>query len=283
MSQGFGIDIGGSGIKGAVVDLDTGNLVGDRFKLETPQPSTPAAVADAVAEVIGHFDWRQPFGATFPAPVTDGVARTAANVDPSWIDTNIEAVLGASTGLAVTAMNDADAAGVAEARFGAARDNRGLVIVTTLGTGIGTALIYRGVLIPNSELGHLEVDGHDAETRASSGAREREDLSWSEWAVRLERYYQALERYLWPDLFVVGGGVSRKADKFLPRLNLRTPIVAAELRNEAGIIGAALHAANAAKRPTRPAWPKPVERQSQPGGSCRCLEASDRLPTSATR
>lgn len=241
--HGLGVDIGGSGIKGAVVDLDTGALVGERHKLLTPIPSTPAAVAKAVAEVVRHFGWGKPFAATFPAPVTNGVARTAANVDPSWVGTDIEATLGAATGLPVTAMNDADAAGVAEAAFGAARGENGLVIMTTLGTGIGTALIHRGALIPNSELGHLEVDGHDAERRASSAARDRENLSWGEWAHRLEKYYQALERYLWPDLFIVGGGVSRKADKFLPLLNLRTPIVAAALRNEAGIIGAAAHAA----------------------------------------
>lgn len=242
MSQGFGVDIGGSGIKGAVVDLDTGLLVGDRHKVLTPQPSTPEAVAEAVADVVRHFGWDGPVGATFPAPVTNGVARTAANVDPSWVGTNIETVLGAATGNDVTAMNDADAAGVAEAAFGAARGQDGLVIVTTLGTGIGTALLYRGVLIPNSELGHLEVGGHDAEVGASSAAREREELSWGEWAHRLEKYYQALEHYLWPDLFVVGGGVSRRADKFIDRIHLRTPIVAAGLRNEAGIIGAALHA-----------------------------------------
>lgn len=244
MTTGFGLDIGGSGIKGAVVDLDSGELVGERHKVLTPQPSTPEAVAEAVAEVTGHFGWGRPFGATFPAPVTAGVARTAANVDASWVGTNIEEVLGRATGLAVTAMNDADAAGVAEASFGAARGHRGLVVMTTLGTGIGTALLYDGVLIPNSELGHLEVDGIDAEKRASAGVREREDLSWTEWAHRLQRYFRALENYLWPELFVVGGGVSRKADKFLDHIELRTPIVAAELRNEAGIVGAALHAAH---------------------------------------
>lgn len=241
-NHGLGVDIGGSGIKGAVVALDAGSLVGERYKLLTPNPSTPAAVAETVAEIIEHFGWNQPFAATFPAPVTNGVARTAANVDPSWVGTNIEETLGRATGLDVMAMNDADAAGVAEAAYGAARGQQGLVVVTTLGTGIGTALIYDGVLIPNSELGHLEVNGHDAETRASAAARERDGLSWGEWAERLEAYYQALERYLWPELFVVGGGVSRKADKFIDRLHLRTPIVAAKLRNEAGIIGAAIHA-----------------------------------------
>ncbi|MGH9094003.1 MAG: polyphosphate--glucose phosphotransferase [Acidimicrobiales bacterium] len=240
--RGFGVDIGGSGIKGAVVDLDAGALDGPRWKVQTPQPSTPEAVSEAVAEVVRHFDWRGPVGATFPAAVTGGVARTAANVHPSWLGTNIEEVLGAAIGAEVTALNDADAAGLAEVTFGAAKGQDGLVVVTTLGTGIGTALIYRGVLIPNSELGHLEVDGHDAETRASAGAREHQNLSWEKWAARLERYYQALERYLWPDLFVVGGGVSRKAAKFLPLLDLRTPIVAASLQNEAGIIGSALQA-----------------------------------------
>ncbi len=248
MTQGFGVDIGGSGIKGAVVDLDTGTLIGERYKLETPQPSTPEAVATAVAEITRHFGWDGPFGATFPAPVTHGTARTAANVDPSWVGTNIEEVLGDATGLDVSALNDADAAGVAEAAFGAAHGHEGLVVVTTLGTGIGTALLFRGVLIPNSELGHIEIDGEDAERHASSGAREREDLGWGEWARRLDRYYQALERYLWPDLFVVGGGVSRKADKFLHRLHLRTPIVAAGLRNEGGIVGVAMHAHNVGSR-----------------------------------
>lgn len=242
--HGLGVDIGGSGIKGAIVDLDVGELIGERHKLHTPIPSTPAAVAETVAAVVRHFAWDEPFAATFPAPVTHGVARTASNVDPSWVGTDIEATLAAATGLGVTAMNDADAAGVAEAAFGAARGVDGLVIMTTLGTGIGTALIYRGVLIPNSELGHLEVDGHDAEKRSSSAARDREGLSWGEWAERLEKYYQALERYLWPELFVIGGGISRKADKFIDRLDLRTPIVAAALRNEAGIVGAAVHAAS---------------------------------------
>jgi polyphosphate glucokinase len=239
---GFGLDIGGSGIKGAPVDLTTGELADDRFKVLTPQPSTPEAVAEAVAEVLDHFSWKGPIGATFPAAVIGGVAQTAANVDKSWIGTDIQAVLGQATGVEVTAVNDADAAGLAEAIFGAAKGHNGLVIVITLGTGIGSALVYQGVLIPNSELGHIELDGHDAETRASAGAREREDLSWSKWAKRLDRYFQALEFYFWPELIVVGGGVSRRAEKFLPLLTLKTPIVAATLHNEAGIVGAALAA-----------------------------------------
>lgn len=246
--QGFGIDIGGSGIKGAVVDLETGSLAAPRFKLATPHPSKPEAVGEVVAEVAAHFGWQAPLGCTFPAAVTAGVARTAANVDKSWIGTNVEELLGSAIGQPVLAVNDADAAGVAEAEFGAAAGHPGLVVVTTLGTGIGTALLYRGALIPNSELGHLEIDGYDAETRTSSGAREAEGLSWERWAKRLQRYYQTLENLLWPDLFVVGGGVSRKAQKFLPLLDLRTPIVAASLQNEAGIVGAAVLAAKAARR-----------------------------------
>ncbi len=237
---GFGVDIGGSGIKGAPVDLASGELNDERHKVATPQPSTPDAVAAAVAEVVEHFSWKGPIGATFPAVVTDGVARTAANVDHAWIGTDITKVIGDATGLSVTAVNDADAAGLAEVAFGAAAGHDGLVVVTTLGTGIGTALLYRGVLVPNSELGHIELDGHDAETRASAGARERDDLSWSKWAKRLQSYFRAIEDYLWPELIVIGGGVSRKADKFLSLIEIRTPLVAATLHNEAGIVGAAL-------------------------------------------
>ena len=236
---GFGVDIGGSGIKGCVVDLQTGGLVGERFKLSTPQPSTPEAVAAVVAQVVDHFSWTGPLGVTFPAVVTAGIARTAANVDDAWIGTNIEAVVGAATGLAVTAVNDADAAGLAEGLWGAASGVAGLVIVTTLGTGIGTALLLDGALVPNSELGHLPINGEDGELTASAAARERNKWSWESWARRLQRYYSLLEDLLWPELFVVGGGVSRRADKFLPYLDLRTPIVPAKLRNEAGIVGAA--------------------------------------------
>lgn len=246
---GFGVDIGGSGIKGAVVDLDAGTLATERYKVLTPQPSTPAAVAGAVAEVVRHFGWQEAFGCTFPAVVQEGVARTAANVDQKWVGTNIEKVLGSSTGLDVYAVNDADAAGVAEATWGAAAGVDGLVIVVTLGTGIGTALIYRGLLVPNSELGHLELDGVDYETKASAAARERDRLSWEKWAKRLQRYFSALEFYLRPALFVVGGGVSRRADKFLPLLNLDARILPAHFHNEAGIIGAAYLASRAGCRP----------------------------------
>jgi polyphosphate glucokinase len=235
----FGVDIGGSGIKGAPVDLDTGLLATDRLKLPTPQPSTPEAVAETVAKIVEHFDWHGPIGATFPAVVTNGVARTAANVDHAWIGTDVSATLSAAAGVDVTVINDADAAGLAEVSFGAAAGHDGLVVITTLGTGIGTALIHGGVLIPNSELGHIELDGEDYETRASAAARDREGLSWEKWARRLQRYFSALEFYLRPNLFVVGGGVSRRAEKFLPLLTLATPIVTAKLQNEAGIAGAA--------------------------------------------
>lgn len=243
---GFGVDIGGSGIKGAVVDLEAGGLASERFKVLTPQPSLPLAVADAVAEVVGHFGWQGPLGCTFPAVVQEGVARTAANVDRSWIGTNIEKVVGQATGLDVTAVNDADAAGIAESYWGAARGVRGLVVIVTLGTGIGTALVYNGVLIPNSELGHIELDGEDYEVRAAAAARERESLSWEKWAKRLQRYFGALEFYLRPSLFIVGGGVSRRSEKFLPMLSLDTPIVPAKFQNEAGIAGVAYLAAHAA-------------------------------------
>ncbi len=246
--RGLGVDVGGSGIKGAVVDLDVGALIGDRYKVPTPRPSTPDAVADAVKEVVSHLAWTEPFGATFPGAVIRGVARTAANVDAGWVGADIETLFGQATGLAVTALNDADAAGMAEVAFGAAKEQQGLVVVSTLGTGIGTALVHRGALIPNCELGHLEIDGRDAETRASAAAREREGMSWEKWARHLERYYRAVEDLLWPDLFVIGGGVSRKADRFLPLLHLRTPVVAAHLRNEAGIIGAALMAGASSQR-----------------------------------
>ncbi len=242
----LGIDFGGSGIKGAPVDLTSGALVAERLRIPTPEPATPHTVAEVVAQIVEHFRRLLSYdaiGVTVPAVVTHGLVRTAANIDASWIGTDAGALFSARIASPVYVVNDADAAGVAEARFGAARDSAGLVVVTTLGTGIGSALLFDGALIPNSELGHLQVDGHDAETRAASAARESEGLSWREWADRLQRYYGALEDLLWPTLIVVGGGVSKKADKFLPLLHLRAPIVAAQLRNEAGTVGAAVLAA----------------------------------------
>jgi polyphosphate glucokinase len=245
---GLGIDIGGSGIKGAPVDLVAGRFLQPRHKIITPKQSTPKAVAKVVDEIADHFSddlpGDAPIGVTIPGVVQHGVVRTAANIDKAWIDARGEELFSQTLGRKVTLVNDADAAGVAEMRYGAAKGKSGLVIVTTLGTGIGIALVYDGALIPNAELGHLEIDGYDAETRAAASVREKEELSYAQWAARLQRYYRVVENLLWPDLFVVGGGVSRKAEKFLPLLDLRTPIVAATLENAAGIIGAAALAAD---------------------------------------
>ncbi|MFD1719035.1 polyphosphate--glucose phosphotransferase [Georgenia deserti] len=237
----FGIDIGGSGIKGAPVDLGTGEFAADRFRIATPDPSTPKAVASAVAELVDHFDLAPdvPVGLTFPAPIKHGVVAFIANLDQSWTGVNVPELMSEATGRSVIGVNDADAAGVAEAIYGAAKDVPGVVIVTTLGTGIGSGMLVDGTLVPNTELGHLEIDGHDAESQAASSAREREDLSWKKWARRLQRYYETVEMLFSPDLFVVGGGVSKRHEKFLPLLELNTPIVPAELRNTAGIVGAA--------------------------------------------
>lgn len=245
-TQGFGIDIGGSGIKGAPVDLTTGAFLADRVRIPTPQPSTPAAVAGTVADLVAAFDLPPDarIGVTFPAVIQHGVARTAANVHDSWIGTDVSAVLGAATGRQVLTVNDADAAGYGEAVYGAARGHGGTVLVVTLGTGIGSCLVVDGTLVPNTEFGHLEVDGRDAESRASDAARERDGLDWERWAERLQRYFRVIEDLVWPDLIVVGGGVSKKHQQFLPFLDLRTPIVPAELRNAAGIVGAAALAAH---------------------------------------
>jgi polyphosphate glucokinase len=238
----LGVDVGGSGIKGAPVDLDAGAFARDRMRIETPGESTPDNVADVVAAICEHFErdtGDSPVGVTVPAVVTRGLVRTAANIDKTWIGTDAGTLLTERLGRPVTVVNDADAAGVGELHYGAARNTDGLVLLATLGTGIGTALLHRGALIPNSELGHLEIDGVDAETRASSRARESEDLSWEDWAVRLQRYFGHVEDLLSPDLIVVGGGVSKHADRFLPLLHLRAPIVPALLGNAAGIVGAA--------------------------------------------
>ncbi|MFE5795845.1 polyphosphate--glucose phosphotransferase [Streptomyces sp. NPDC056503] len=247
----FGVDIGGSGIKGAPVDLERGALAEERHKVLTPQPSTPHDVAGSVAEVVAHFGWSGPIGVTFPGVVTGSTVRTAANVDTSWIGTDAGALIGEAVGgLPVTVLNDADAAGVAEMTFGAGRGRTGTVILLTLGTGIGSAVFTDGRLVPNTELGHLELKGHDAEKRASSKAREDEELSWEHWATkRLRKYLAHVEMLFSPELFILGGGVSRKADKFLPYLDgIRAEIVPAELRNDAGIVGAAMAASATAAR-----------------------------------
>ncbi len=243
----LGIDIGGSGIKGAPVDLKKGEFAEERLRIETPVPSTPDAVVDVVLRVAENFKdstGDSPIGVTVPAVVIHGQVRTAANIDKSWIGIDAATLLSTKLGRPVTVVNDADAAGVGELQYGAGRNVDGLVLLATLGTGIGSALLYDGKLIPNSELGHLEIDGHDAETRASSNARETEDLSWEEWAARLQRYFGHVENLLAPDLIVIGGGVSKHADKYLPLLHLRAPVVPAQLGNAAGIVGAAWLAAN---------------------------------------
>jgi polyphosphate glucokinase len=239
----FGIDFGGSGIKGAPVDLEKGEFTEERVRIDTPRPSTPEAVAEVFAELLAKFpDSSGPVGVTVPGVVVKGVVSSAANIDKHWIGEDADRLFTHRTGRVVHVVNDADAAGLAEVRYGAAKGRRGLVLVTTLGTGIGSALVYDGVLVPSSELGHLEIDGHDAERRAASSAREREDLSWEEWAERLTRYYSKLEDLFSPELFVVGGGISKKADKFLPLIDIETEIIPAQLRNAAGIVGAALYA-----------------------------------------
>jgi polyphosphate glucokinase len=244
----LGIDIGGSGIKGAPVDLVNGELLRDRVKIATPAKSTPKAVATIVGLIASEFTddlpADAPVGVTIPGVVQHGIVRTAANIDKAWIDCPGQELFSEALGRSCHLVNDGDAAGVAEQRYGAAMDRQGLVILATLGTGIGIALLHNGVLVPNAELGHLELDGYDAESRAAASAREREGLSYPVWAKRLQRYFSHLENLFWPDLFVVGGGVSRKSDRFLPLLELRTPIVPALLQNGAGIIGAAALAAD---------------------------------------
>jgi polyphosphate glucokinase len=241
----FGVDIGGSGIKGAPVDLERGDLAEPRHKVLTPQPATPSDVADRVAEVVAHFGWSGPVGVTFPGVVTGSVVRTAANVDKGWIDVDAAALLGERLGgLPVTVLNDADAAGVAEMTYGAGRGRTGTVIMLTFGTGIGSALFVDGRLVPNTELGHLELNGREAEKHASTKAKEDKDLSWEEWAHRVRKYLAHVEMLFSPELFIVGGGVSRKAEKFLPLIkNVRAEIVPARLQNNAGIVGAAMAAA----------------------------------------
>ena len=243
----LGVDIGGTGIKGAPVDTETGQLLAERFRIPTPQPARPNAVADVVDEIARHFEYTGPAGITFPAIVKKGVVYSAANVDESWIGTDAAALFQSHLGGEVTVVNDADAAGIAEMRFGAGRGRNGVVILLTFGTGIGSAIFLDGKLLPNSEFGHLPVRGKDAEKRASEKVRDDKGLSWEEWAERVSEYLEKMEQLFSPDLFIIGGGVSRKAAKFLPYLTSKTEVLieAALMRNEAGIIGAACLAAPA--------------------------------------
>lgn len=242
MADPIGIDFGGSGIKAAPVDLKTGEFSAERERIDTPEKSTPKNVAEVMATLVGKFDDddKSPVGVTVPGVVRKGVVGSAANIDKEWIGVDADDLLSSAIGREVHVINDADAAGLAEARYGVARGRDGLVIVTTLGTGIGSALLYNGVLVPNSELGHLEIDGHDAEKKAANSARKSEDLSWEDWAERLTTYFSTVEKLFSPDLIVIGGGVSKHSHEFVPLIEVGTEIVSATLRNTAGIVGAAV-------------------------------------------
>lgn len=238
----LGIDVGGSGIKGAPVDTRTGKLLAERVRIKTPKEAEPQPVAEVVAEIAKSFDWKKPVGIGFPAPIKAGVAMMAANISDKWIGTNADELFTKITGCDCTMVNDADAAGLAEMEFGAGRGQPGTVIMITLGTGIGTAIFHRGKLLPNTEFGHLDMKGKDAEHRASDAVRQFEDLSWKKYAKRLNKYLAEMEKLFWPDLFIVGGGISKKSEKYIPLLTINTPVIPAQFLNEAGIVGAALAA-----------------------------------------
>lgn len=238
----FGIDIGGTGIKGAPVDMETGALLKERVRIPTPPGAKPRPMVEVVAEIIKQFDWHGPVGVGFPAVVRGGVVRSAANIHQKWVGTQIETLLSEATACPVTAINDADAAGLAEMAFGAGKGRQGVVLVATIGTGIGTALFTNGHLLPHTEFGHIEINGVDAEKRASDMARKLEKLTWKKWAQRLDEYLHTLEKLLWPDLIILGGGVIKSHEKFLPLLTVEAEVVPAMLLNDAGIVGAALAA-----------------------------------------
>ncbi len=240
--KALGIDVGGSGIKGAPVDVKTGKLLGERLRIKTPKKAEPQPIAEVVAEIARAFDWKGPIGIGFPAPIKGGVAMMAANVSDKWVGTNADELFTKVTGCDCTLINDADAAGLAEMKFGAGKGHPGTVIMITLGTGIGTAIFHNGHLLPNTEFGHLDMNGKDAEHRASDAVRQRQDLSWKKYAKRLNEYLTAMENLFWPDLFIIGGGISKEAENYVPLLSLTTPVVTAQLLNEAGIVGAALAA-----------------------------------------
>lgn len=241
MNTTLGIDIGGTGIKGAIVDVDSGTLISERYRIDTPQPADPSAIAETVQEMVDHFDWKGTIGCGFPAAIQQGVVRTAANISRDWIGCHGEALFSSKTGLPCTILNDADAAGMAEMRFGAGRDVSGVVMMVTLGTGIGTALFSNGTLLPNTELGHLMLRDMKVEHYASNAVRKNEKLNWTEWSHRLNEVLSLYHALFWPDLFIIGGGVSKKHSEFFPLLKIQAPIVAAEQKNEAGIIGSAVY------------------------------------------
>jgi polyphosphate glucokinase len=241
----LGIDIGGSGIKGAIVNVDTGEFISDRYRLPTPQGARPKDVARVFASLAKHFDCHGLIGVGFPSVVHHGVVYTAANVDQDWIGTNASHLFGEATGCEVFVLNDADAAGIAEMTFGAGKEySKGVVLLLTIGTGVGSAIFVDGILLPNTEFGHLEIRGKDAEWRCSDAARQAKDYSWKTWAKRWQEYLDSMEKLLWPDVIIIGGGISKEADKFLPLIKTRAKILTAQLLNQAGIVGAALYAAN---------------------------------------
>ncbi|GAA1717639.1 ROK family protein [Fodinicola feengrottensis] len=244
MAQALGVDVGGTGIKAAVVDLSTGELVTERVRVETPKGGKPGPVVETIAGLVSDAKWEGDLGVAFPAVIRGGVAFSAANVDKHWIGTDVAALVQEAVGVKPTVLNDADAAGLAEIRHGAGLNVGGVVLVLTLGTGIGSALFVDGTLVPNTEFGHLELDGHDAERKAAELAREREDLSWKQWAHRVEHYLKHVDSLLWPDLILLGGGVSKVSEKWLPFIDVRPPVQPASLRNEAGIVGAAMATAD---------------------------------------
>lgn len=240
--QILGIDIGGTGIKGAIVDTTRGELVSERLRLLTPKPATPQAITSTVHELVKQFDWQGPIGCGFPATVQHGIARTAANIDKSWVNTDAATLFSTATQCPCYVVNDADAAGVAEMKFGAGKDNKGVVILITIGTGLGSAVFTHGHLLPNTELGHLQLEGMVAEHYASASAKEINELSWKKWGKRFNQYLQRVEFLLSPDLIILGGGASKKFEKYKAKLLTRAPIIPAQSLNQAGIVGAALFA-----------------------------------------
>ncbi len=238
----LGIDIGGSGIKGAIVDTKEGVLLTERHRIKTPQPATPQAVANTVAELVNHFNYSGPIGCGFPALIHHGFVQTAANIDKSWISVQAEQIFSKTCGTNVCVLNDADAAGIAELYFGAGKGRKGVALLLTIGTGIGSALLNNGALIPSTEFGHIEFKGDIAEKYCSDSARERLGLTWEKWGQRFNKYLHYMEKLFSPDIFILGGGASKKFNKFSDQINVKAEVVPAELRNLAGIIGAAIHA-----------------------------------------
>lgn len=245
----LGIDIGGSGIKGAPVNTETGELLGERHRIATPSPSTPQAVARTVEKVVRHFEWRGAIGCGFPAVIRNGEARTASNIDKAWLGVDVTKLLSQQTGCEVTVLNDADAAGLAEMKFGVGRGRDGVVLLITIGTGLGSAVFTDGILVPNSEFGHIRIKGKIGEHYASDAVRKKKSMKWKKWGKRFNNYLQRVESLIWPDLIILGGGASKKLDKFEKYLSVGAEVKAAALLNEAGIVGAALSATSFSKRP----------------------------------